>query len=123
MANVVTNVGKGIFTGQMLTTASAKTTYVGWGTGAGTAAATSTTLFVEAAETRVAVTTTQQLTTTANDTFQAVGTITASGAKTITNAGIFDALTTGNLVALGDFTGVALNNGDSIAFTFKIQLS
>ncbi len=123
MANVVTTVGKGIFTGQMLTSASAKTTYVAWGTGAGTAAAGDTTLFVEASETRVAATTTQQTTTTANDTIQFVATITAAGAKTITNAGVLDALTTGNLIAKGDFTGVALSLGDSIAFTFKIQLS
>lgn len=52
-----------------------------------------------------------------------VGTITAGGALTITNAGVFDASTTGNLYVKGDFTGVGLASGDSIQFTFKVQFS
>ena len=43
--------------------------------------------------------------------------------ETITNAGLFDASTSGNLFVKGDFTGIALNSGDSIAFTFKVQFS
>jgi hypothetical protein len=123
MANVVTNIGKGIYTGQMLSGATAKTFYVSWGTGAGTSGATDTTLFTESTEARVGTTTTQQTTSTTNDTNRFVGTITAAGGRTITNAGIFDATSSGNMIAKGDFTGVVLNTGDSIAFTFNIQLS
>jgi len=72
----------------------------------------------------VAGTSSQVTTTTTNDTYQVVGTITCAGAgKTITNAGLFDASTGGNLFAKGDFTGIALNVGDSIQFTFKIQFT
>lgn len=122
MATVVTNAGKGIITNR-LKGAGTEPNYIAWGTGAGTAAITDTTLFTESAESRVAGTSTQQTTTTTNDTYQVVGTMTASGARTITNAGLFDASTSGNLFMKGDFTGVALNTSDSIAFTMKVQFS
>lgn len=119
MATVFCNSGKAITTNR-LKGAGTEPVYVAWGTGAGTAAAADTTLFTESTEARVAGTSTQQTTTTTSDTYQVVGTITASGAKTITNAGLFDALTVGNLFMKGDFTGVALNSGESIAFTMKV---
>ena len=97
--------------------------WIAWGTGAGTAAATATTLYTEAAESRVSGTSSQQTTTTSNDTYQVTGTMTATGARTITNAGLFDASTSGNLFMYGDFTGVSLNTNDSIAFTMKVQFS
>lgn len=90
---------------------------IGWGTGAGTAAKADTTLFTEASEARVAVTTSQ----VAADKHQWVGTITANGAKTITNAGLFDAPTGGVLVIHGDFTGVVLATGDKIEFTITLE--
>ena len=52
-----------------------------------------------------------------------VGTQTAGGSLTITNAGLFDASTAGNLFVKGDFTGIVLGTGDSIQFTFKTQFS
>lgn len=55
--------------------------------------------------------------------YQVVGTITADGTKTITNAGLFDASTSGNLFMKGDFTGVALNASESIQFTMKVAFS
>jgi len=36
---------------------------------------------------------------------------------------LFDATTSGNLFAKGDFTGIALLSGDSIQFTFQVQFS
>ena len=125
MATVVTNTGKGIITARFLAAAAAVSLFVGWGTGAGTAAATDTTLFTESLETgnRAAATVTQQTTSTTSDTIQAVGTLTAGGSRTITNAGLFDASTAGNCIMKGDFTGVALATNDSIAFTMKIQFS
>lgn len=125
MATVVTNVGKGLITARLLAAAAAVSLFVGWGTGAGTAAVTDTTLFTESLETgnRAATTVSQVTTTTTNDTVQMVGTLTAGGVRSITNAGIFDASTAGNLLMKGDFTAVALASGDSIAFTMKIQLS
>lgn len=126
MATVFTNVGKQITTGRVKGVVSGagatEPNYVAWGTGAGTAAAGDTTLFSETG-TRVLGTSTQQTTSTTNDTYQVVGTITALGNLTITNAGLFDAATSGNLYMKGDFTGVALTTGESIQFTMKVQYS
>ena len=90
---------------------------IGWGTGAGTAAKGDTTLFTEATEARVAVVATQPLA----DKNQWVATLTADGAKTITNAGLFDAASGGNLVVKGDFTGIVLALGDKIEFTITLE--
>jgi hypothetical protein len=132
MATLVVNTGKAIFTNRMKG-AGTEPVYVGWGVSAGTTAATDTTLFGERAldlttttGTRtVSGTSTQQTTTTTNDTYQVVGTMTASGAGTVTNAGLFDgnSIGAGNLFLKGDFTGIALASADSIQFTFKAQLT
>jgi len=92
---------------------------IGWGTGAGTAAKGDTALFTEASEARVAATVSQP----AADKNQWVGTLTADAAKTITNAGLLDAATGGNLVIHGDFTGIALATGDKIEFTISLEQS
>lgn len=122
MATVLTNAGKAIVTNR-LRGSGTEPNYAAWGTGAGTAAATDTTLFTEASESRVAGTSTQETTTVTNDTYQVAATITADGTKTITNAGLFDASTSGNMLMKGDFTGVALTSGESIAFTFQLAFS
>ena len=120
MATVFTDAGKAITTNR-LKGAGTEPNYVGWGTGAGTAAAADTTLFTEAAETRVAGTSTRVTTTVTNDTYQVVGTLTASGAKTITNVGLLDTVTSGGLIMKADFTGVALADQDAIQFTMKVK--
>lgn len=93
--------------------------YIGWGTGAGTAAKADTTLFTEAGEARVLST----RTVPSADTVRWVGTLTASAGKTITNAGNFTASTSGTLIVKGDFTGIVLATGDSIQFTIDLQLT
>jgi hypothetical protein len=90
---------------------------IGWGTGAGTAAKGDTTLFTEASEARVAVVASQPVA----DKNRWVATLTADAAKTITNAGLFDAASGGNLVVKGDFTGIALALGDKIEFTIDLE--
>lgn len=122
MATHFVDVGKQWVVDKMDDSQASTMNRVGWGTGAGTTGETDTTLFTEAAETRATATLSQQTTTITGDTFQAVGTITATGTKTITNAGLFDAATTGNMLIKGDFTGVPLLSGDSIEFTFKLQV-
>lgn len=119
MASVLTNAGKAIITA-LLAASNAK--YVAMGTGGGTATITDTTLFTEV-EARTAGTQSQQTTTTTNDTYRVVGTVTATTARAITNAGVFDASSSGNLLAKGDFATINLNNGDSIQFTFNIQFT
>ena len=122
MATLLVNTGKAIVTDYLAGGAATQPKYIGWGTGAGTTAITDTTLFSETG-TRVTGTTTQQTTTTTNDTYQVIGTATAVGTVTITNAGLFDAVSSGNLFVKGDFTGIGLTSGDSIQFTFKTQFS
>jgi hypothetical protein len=102
---------------------------VGWGTGAGTTARTDTTLFTEkdvdlsaAGPARTAGTSSRVTTTTTNDTYQVAATRTATGAGTVTNAGLWDATSAGNLFLKGDFTGIGLASADSIAFTVKAIL-
>jgi len=103
--------------------------YLGWGTGAGAGASSSTDLSTPATEARVSGTSSQFTTTNVNDTHQITGTITANAAKTITNVAVFDAAGTGSppsggvLYAIFDGLSQALNNGDSIAFTARIQFT
>ena len=129
MATLQVNGGRGIVTGR-LRAVGAEPLNIGWGTGAGTAAAADTTLFTEALVNMTAGSTdhtvgtsSQQTTTTTNDTYRVTGTRTATASGTITNAGLFDAASGGTLFMKGDFTGIALANGDAIAFTMNIQYS
>ena len=121
MATLLVNTGRAIITNR-LNSGGTIPSYVAWGTGAGTTSATDTTLFTEVTP-RTAGTATQVTTSTTNDTFQVVGTQSAAVGETISNAGLFDASPSGNLFVKGDFTGIALNTGDSIQFTFKVQFS
>ena len=122
MATLLVNSGKAIVTNR-LRAGGTEPNYVAWGTAAGTTALTDTSLFTESTEARVAGTSSQQTTTTTNDTYQSVGTLVANANKTITNAGLFDASTAGNLFMKGDFTGLALLAGDSIQFTMQVQFT
>lgn len=121
MATVVTNAGLDIVTNRVKGSGT-EPSYSGWGTGAGTAAITDTTLFTENGS-RVAGTSSRVTTTKTNDTYQVVATHTSSGANTITNAGLLDAAAAGNLFLKGDFTGVVLADGESIQFTYKAQFT
>lgn len=123
MATVVTNKGKEIITARFLASAAALVLRIGWGTGNGTAAAADATLFTESAEARAQAAMSQATTSTTNDTIQAVATLTATATRAITNAGLFDAASGGNMLMKGDFAVVNLSNGDSITFTMKIQFT
>ena len=124
MATLLVNTGKAVVTNR-INGGGTTPLYVAWGTGTGTTAATDTTLFTESSSpaSRTTGTASQQTTSTTNDTFQVVGTLTSGTSQTITNAGTFDAVSSGNLFVKGDFTGIALNSGDSIQFTVKVQFS
>lgn len=126
MATLVVAAGRAIVTNRLKngSTGTTEPNYVAWGTGAGTTADTDTTLFTESSEARVAGTSTRTTTTTTNDTYQVDGTMTASGgARAITNAGLFDAVTVGNLFLKGDFAVVNLADTEQIAFTFKAKFA
>lgn len=120
MATVFTNTAKALLISAINNTQLTSPLYVGWGTGTTTAAATQTTLVTPSAEARVSGTKSVVTTTVTNDTYQVVATITSASSQTIAEAALFDASTSGNMYVRGDFTGIALANGDSIAFTVKI---
>ena len=120
MAVVLTNQGEEWACRCMAQTDADDAHFVGWGTGAGTAAKADTGLFTEASEARVVGTVSVQGTGAAAK-YQVVGTLTADGAKTITNAGNFEALTGANIVVHGDHGGIALALGDRIEYTITID--
>lgn len=128
-ATVVTNKGKAMFADRVRTTPGTytnapKNVAMGVGaTGAGrTAAVTDTALSTEV-ESRASGTESVQTTSVTGDTYQVQGTITASASRAVDEAGLFDAATVGNMFTSATFPVVNLANGDSIQFTWKIQLS
>jgi hypothetical protein len=131
MASLVPNAGKAVISGRMFgtTPSQAEPRYLGWGTGAGAGSASSTDVSTPATEARATGTSTQFTTSVTNDTHQVVGTLTANANKTITNVGIFDAAGTGSppsggaLYAIFDGLSQALNSGDSIQLTARVQYS
>jgi hypothetical protein len=104
---------------------------MGWGTGAGAASAASTALSTEklvdlttsAGTDHTVGTSSQQTTTQTNDTYQVLATRTATGAGTVTNLGLFDAASGGNLFIIVDGQSVLLASGDSIAATWKLKFA
>ena len=119
MADIFTDAGENLVADILDGTTAAPTWYVGWGTGAGTAAKGDTTLFTEASETRIAATMSQP----SANVNRAVAEITADGTKTITNAGILSAVSSGILLVHGDHTGVAVVSGDKIEYTIDLTWS
>lgn len=119
-AILVTTRGKEIIVDALLGTADLPI-YVHWGTGAGAAAAGSLDLSTPSAEeARVAGTASKQTTTTANDTYRVVGQmVCATSNKTITNMGVFDAGTSGNLFVIVDSVATAVEVDDAINATFN----
>jgi hypothetical protein len=120
MATVYTSLGEtkivDLIDGTSAVHLAAANATIAWGTGAGTADKADTALFTEASEARVAVAETQP----SADKNQWTATITANGAKTITNAGLFDAAGA-NCIIHGDFTGIVVALNDQIAFTITLE--
>lgn len=121
MATVYTNAGEDVVVdlidGTSAVHLDATNAKVAWGTGGGTAAKTDTTLFTEASEARVVPAVSQP----ATDTNRWIATMTADGAKTITNAGLFNSAAGATLIVKGDFAGILLALGDKIEFTITLQ--
>jgi hypothetical protein len=119
MATVLTQVGEEWIVDKIDEVVQTEAEFVGWGTGAGTAAKGDTTLFTEASEARVSATLSQPVA----DKIRWVATITADAGKTITNAGNFTLAAAGTLVVKGDFTGIVLALGDKIEFTIDLEIT
>lgn len=126
-ATVVTNGGKRTIADRLQTTTSRNPfKFVAMGVGATgaarTAVAADTALSTEV-ETRTSGTESTVTTSQTGDTYQVVGTVTASAARVVDEAALFDAATVGNMGVSATFPVINLANGDSIQFTFKTQLT
>lgn len=124
LAVVLTNAGAAIITNRMIQAGTAPKN-IGWGTGTNAAAVTDTALQTEAAPTtsggRTVGTESRTTITNTNDNYQVAGTVTAGGTLAITEAGLFDAVTAGNMLIRGVFSAVNVVLNDSIAFTFGLK--
>lgn len=122
MASLVTNTGLANITAAWHAYAS-RARYLAWGVGSGqdeqdNDLADTTGI----AESRVEGATSQQTTNTTNDTYRVMGTITAAGSRAITEVGVFDASSSGNMCIYGDFSVINLAASDSITFTVNVVL-
>ncbi|WP_428492176.1 hypothetical protein [Rhodopila sp.] len=124
LGTVFTNAGAAIVTNRMIQAATAPKN-LGWGVGTTAAAVTDTALGSEAAPTtgggRVAGTESRATTTVTNDTYQVASTVTATSTLAITEAGLFDLVSAGNMLIRSVFAQVNVNSGDSIAFTAQLK--
>ena len=96
--------------------------YIATGTGTGQAV-TDTTLATEITDSgleRTAGTGTRVTTTTTNDTAQLVVSFSVTGSKSVTEAGMFNAASAGDMVAYQNFTALPLVNGDTLQITWKL---
>lgn len=124
LATVFTNAGAAIVTNRMIQAGTAPKN-IGWGIGTGAAAVGDTALGTESAPTtsggRTVGTESRTTVTNTNDNYQVTGTVTAAGTLAITEAGLFDAVTAGNLLIRSVFSAVNVLVSDSIAFTFGLK--
>lgn len=128
MANgvCVVNGGTAVLTNRIIQAGTAGKN-IGWGTGTTTPAVTDTALQTEAAPTtsggRTVGTESRTTTTVTSDTHTVVGTVTAGSTLAITEFGLFDATTAGNMVIHAVFSAVNVVSGDSIAFTSNMKIA
>lgn len=121
MPAIITNAGLAILAARLKGTGN-EPVYFAWGTGAGVAAVGDTALFTEASESRVAMVSSLETVSVLNDSYKLTGAMTADGTKTITNWGIFDAASEGNLLLHeSQDPGDDYTVGQIGAFTFRIQ--
>jgi hypothetical protein len=125
MANAFTNAGAAIVTNRMIQAGTAPK-YLGWGVGTGAAAVTDTALGTESAPTtgggRTVGTESRTTGTVTSDTYTVVGTITAGSSLAITEIGLFDAATAGNMLIRAVFSAVNVASGDAITATVGLRL-
>lgn len=121
MASVLTSKGRDVTTG-LLRAVGTEPKVLAWGVPPSqfTAAVSDIAVFAETAEARVTGTSSQVTTTTANDTYQVVGTLTATGARGVMEVALVDSTTkpTVAAVAAGGVVGSAVATTLNTAATF-----
>lgn len=129
VATVLTNKGKALFADRARTTPGTYSTspkYIGIGVGATgaarTAVAADTALTTEV-ETRATGTESTQTTSQTGDTYQTLGTVSITATRAVDESGIFDAVSTGNMITSATLSIINLLNGDSLQLTWKVQIT
>lgn len=124
LATVFTNAGAAIVTNRIIQAGTAPKN-IGWGIDTTAAAVTDTALGSEQAPTtaggRTVGTESRTTITNTNDNYQVTGTVTAVSSLAITEAGLFDAVSAGNMLTRGVFPAVNVVSSDSIAFAFGLK--
>lgn len=128
-ADVVTNAARGIETNLITGLGGTPPNYLAIGSGSTTAAAADTALTSEyttgtwTGYARAHPTPTRSTTTLANDTMNWSASWTASAAQAVSEAGLLDAATAGNLFEHSSFAAaVNLSSGDSITVTLAVKV-
>lgn len=120
------NGGPSLLIGRAIVDGTTAPKNIGWGIGTTAAAITQTALVTESVPTtaggRTVGTETKTTVTNTGDNYRVVGTVTASSTLAITEAGLFDNVTAGNMFIRADFAAVNVVSGDSISFTFGLRL-
>lgn len=122
-STAVVNKGRDILTNRIIGSGT-EPKYIAMGTGTTGVALTDTALGGEV-ESRTTGTSSRTTTSSTNDTYQVTGTVTATASRTIGEAGLFDqSALGGNLFVRGVLAStISLASGDSIAFTFTVQIT
>ena len=124
LAVVFTNAGAAIVTNRIIQAGTAPKN-IGWGIGTNAAAVGDTALQTESTPTtgggRTVGTESRTTVDQTNDNYQVTGTVVAGSTLAITEAGLFDAVSAGNLLIRSVFSAVNVVSGDSIAFTFGLK--
>jgi hypothetical protein len=121
LISCITNAGLAILAKRLKGTSS-EPIYFGWGSGAGNADPTDVDLFTEASESRVVLTSVLDTVSSVGDAYKLTGAIVANADKVITNWGVFDASTGGNMLLHESITpGESYKVGQVGAFLFRIQ--
>lgn len=125
LATVFTNAGAAIIANRVIQAGTAPR-YIGVGTGTTAAAVGDTALQTEVSAVngaaRVTGTESRVTTTVTNDTYQVTGTWTCtSGTPAITEAGLFDAVTSGSLLLRDVFAAINMSSGMTLTITYGLK--
>jgi len=119
--NVITNIGKAQVAGLINGVVTTPFKYVAIGTGTTAESPTDTSLVYEVA--RVLATTGRETTNVTNDTATWNATFSFTTSYSITEAGIFDSETGGNMLARKTFPALNVEAGDSLVVSWKVVVS
>lgn len=120
VGNLVVNVGKAQVAGLINGVVTTAFKYIAIGTGTTSPSATDTALGSEVA--RASATTSRATTTVTNDTATWSATFNFTASYSITESGIFDASSGGNMLARQTFSAVNVVSGDSLIVNWKVQV-